>query len=100
MHSACLCASTSFVGEWFLDTTEGTPWFEYIFTKGPNDQLVRAVLASVIRTTEGVTALRRLSYTVGRDRLMNISFEAQLADGTIFRTVDHAQFVVDLSQVA
>lgn len=86
-----------FLGEWFLDTTEGTPWFEYIFTKGPNDQVVRTVLASVIRSTEGVTALLRLNYTVGRDRMMAINFEAQLADGTIFRTVDYAQFVVDLS---
>jgi hypothetical protein len=86
-----------FLGEWFLDTAEGTPWFDHILTKGPNDQVVRTVLNSVIRNTEGVTALLRLNYSVSRDRLMTVNFEAQLADASIFRTVDYGQFFVDLS---
>jgi hypothetical protein len=88
------------LGEWFLDTSEGTPWFDHILTKGPNDQVVRTVLNSVIRNTEGVSALLRLNYAVGRDRLMTINFEAQLADGSTFRTADYGQFFVDLSTPA
>jgi hypothetical protein len=89
-----------FLGEWFLDTSEGTPWFDHILTKGPNDQVVRTVLNSVIRNTEGVTALLRLNYSVGRDRNMTVNFEAQLADGSTFRTSQYGPFFVDLSTPA
>lgn len=86
-----------FKGEWFLDILQGTPWFGTVLSKNPGDKIIRTVLGNVIRTTEGVESLTRFAYTIGRDRVMTLSFSCQLQDGTIFRSTDYAPFVVDLS---
>lgn len=44
----------TFKGEWFLDTTFGIPYFEYILIKGPRRAQVEAILRSEIRQVPGV----------------------------------------------
>jgi hypothetical protein len=85
-----------FRGEWFLDLDAGTPYFEYILVKAPQDRLIRMVFAQVIGGCEGVAQLTRLSYSISRDRRMTLSFDAQLADGSTFRSVEYPPFVVTL----
>jgi hypothetical protein len=53
-----------FLGEWFLDQTVGTPWFQQII--GYNTAANRDVaLRTVILQTNGVTALSNYSSSVG-----------------------------------
>lgn len=83
-----------FKSEWFLDENEGLPYFERILVKAPEDRVIRSVFAQVIEGTEGVERLQSFSYTIDRERKMRIQFSCILADGTLFRSTDYAQFIV------
>lgn len=88
-----------FLGEWFLDTAEGTPWVERILVKAPSDLVIRTVIGNIVRTTEGVVDMTKFSYSISRDRRLALTIEAKLADGSTFRTTDYSAFVLDLSNV-
>ncbi len=45
------------LGEWFLDTGQGVPWFERILVKSPNRAIVQGVLKRTIIQTPGVNEL-------------------------------------------
>lgn len=83
-----------FKSEWFLDENEGLPYFERILVKAPEDRVIRSVFAQVIEGTEGVERLQSFSYTIDRERKMRIQFSCVLADATLFRSTDYAQFIV------
>ena len=53
-------------GEWFLNTTEGVPYLEYILIKNPNIAHVRQVLTEAIEQVEGVQSVD--SMTIDFDR--------------------------------
>ena len=53
-------------GEWFLNTTEGVPYLEYILIKKPNIAHVRQVLTEAIEQVEGVQSVD--SMTIDFDR--------------------------------
>lgn len=85
-----------FLGEWFLDATEGTPWFQRVLVKAPSDRVIRTVLTQIIVNTEGVANIVSLAYDIDKFRRLSVRFVAQLVDGTTFRSTDYAQFQVDL----
>lgn len=86
-----------FLGEWFLDASEGTPWYQRILQKSPEDRVIRAVIRQVIEGCEGVSNMRSLAYDITRDRRLIVSFTAQLVDGSTFTSTTYRQFVIDLS---
>lgn len=57
-----------FLGEYFRDITDGTPWFEQILGKGVNNNTREAVLRNRIARTPGVI---RLTY-------FNADFDVEL----------------------
>lgn len=87
-----------FLGEWFLNLDEGTPWFQRILGKGvqDRDRVIRAVLGQVILTTEGVHAITKFSYEVDRQRKMSFRFTCSLEDGSTFKSTDFGDFVIAL----
>lgn len=48
-----------FLGEWFLDVTEGLPYFQVIFVKGTSPDLIEGAFKDRIIGTPGVTTLNR-----------------------------------------
>lgn len=63
-----------FLGEWFIDTRVGMPWYQTVLVKNPNLQIIQQLFRSVILGVEGIAyveaveviydpALRTLSYT-------------------------------------
>lgn len=50
-----------FVGEYFLDTRQGIPYFEQILIKNPSLIVVRAIFREAILETPGVVALTQFS---------------------------------------
>ena len=55
-----------FLGEYFRDTTDGTPWFEQILGKAVNMSAREAVLRKRIANTSGV--IRLISFSADFDR--------------------------------
>lgn len=47
----------TFLGEWFLDTTFGTPWFEQIYGRGRDLDAVRAALRAEIASVPDVVSV-------------------------------------------
>lgn len=76
-----------FRGEWYLDTSEGTPFHRSILVKNPNIPLVDTLIKARILETEGVTELK--SYTSSYEsslRRFEVSFEAQTDAGLLEAT--------------
>lgn len=47
----------SFLGEWFLDTTAGVPWHEYIFAEPYDAATAEAVIKDAVAAVPGVTEI-------------------------------------------
>jgi hypothetical protein len=73
-----------FLGEWFLDTTFGVPYFEDILVKNPRWGTVNAVLRARIADVPGVGRIRRLTLDFNRPtRSLTVTFEAETAFGLV-----------------
>jgi len=73
-----------FFGEWFLDNTKGVPYYQSIFVKNPNLDLIDATLRNVALQTPGILQLN--SFDFGYDnatRTISPSFQAESSDGPI-----------------
>ena len=79
-----------FLGEWFLDTSVGVPWFQEIFVKAPIFTVVHEHLKSVILETPGVLGLKRFLFDLNEaTREAALEFSAQ----TIGEDIDFSQIV-------
>src|SRR4051812_29811299 len=55
-----------FLGEWFLDTRQGVPYFQSVLIKNPDSILIATIFRQVLKTTPGVK--RVLSFRASLDR--------------------------------
>lgn len=73
-----------FLGEWFLDNTQGVPWWQKIMTKNPKQSDIDAILQNVILGTPGVQLLTNYSSLVDRaTRRLTITFVCQTTNGNV-----------------
>lgn len=74
----------TFLGECFLDTRVGMPYFQQILVKDPNVSAVRALYRKAIMTTPGVTDLKALEVTVDwSTRTASVAFAVETTDGDL-----------------
>lgn len=70
-----------FLGEWFLDTRLGVPYFDSILVKNPDKILITSIFRRVIRTTPGVKRVDSLTASLDRPtRTLTTDFRATLDD--------------------
>lgn len=75
-------------GEWFLDTSDGTPYLEYILVKNPNMSHIRQILTERIQSVEGVISVDDMSLDFDRQaRELNVEYEATTAYGLLTEKV-------------
>lgn len=73
-----------FLGEWFLDTSVGVPWFQEIFVKAPIFTVVHERLKAVILETPGVLSLKKFLFDLDEvSREAALDFSAQTIEGDI-----------------
>jgi hypothetical protein len=73
-----------FLGEWFLDNTQGVPWFQQILVKNPNQANIDAIFQNVILGTPGVIQLLSYSFTPNPEqRTLLVTFKAQTTSGVV-----------------
>ena len=76
----------SFLGEWFLDTSYGVPYFEYILVKGPNMTHVRSILRQQISEVDDVSAVTDLTLSQDRqNRTLSVEYTAETTYGLVTR---------------
>lgn len=72
------------LGEWFLDTSRGVPYFEQVLTKNPSNSVLAQVFREAILSTVGVSSLLQLDLSVDtRERTLMVSFKADTDLGEI-----------------
>ena len=74
------------LGEWFLDTTWGVPYLQYILIKQPNKSLIYQILREQILSVDDVKGLNSLDlgYDV-KSRTLAVSYEANTDYGLVTR---------------
>lgn len=73
-----------FLAEWFLDNTQGLPYFQQILVKNPDQSKVDSIFVNAIMGTPGVTQLSSYSFTVNRaTRVLSISFSCITTSGVV-----------------
>lgn len=79
-----------FLGEWFLDTRQGMPYFQRILKKHPRMPVVNALFRKAIRTTPGVKSVDSLTVKIAHRnaRVGSVDFRATLDDGLILTATD------------
>lgn len=75
---------STFLGEWFLDTTIGVPYFQQIFGKGRSKSAVDVIFQRIIAADPGVIEIREFSSVIdNQGRGYEMVFTVRVADGTI-----------------
>lgn len=74
-------AVLTFLGEWFLDTRRGFPWFERVFVKNPKISELQTLIARAIRAVPGVLEVPDVTIDLDADtRRASIAFSAKVLD--------------------
>lgn len=85
-----------FKSEWFLDKREGIPYFEEVFKKNPDKDILRTIFREVILGTNGIESLEVLDIVIGSDRRAQVNFEGTMTDGGKLNTRDFPPLIVEL----
>jgi hypothetical protein len=73
-------------GEWFLNTTEGVPYLEYILVKNPNLSHVRQILTEAIESVPGVVSLDSMEIDFDRQgRTLAVDYSTTTDFGLLTR---------------
>ncbi len=89
-----------FLGEWFLDTTQGTPWFQSILGIKVPLGVVAQILRAVLLSPPGVASITQFDLTASRaDRTARLRFAVKLIDGKVLTSADFTPFVVGAIEV-
>lgn len=81
-----------FLGEWFLDTTLGFPYYRDVLIKNPDLAVIKAELQQLITDDEGVESLVSLDLALdGATRVLQVTAQAVLVSdevlGITFRSI-------------
>lgn len=72
--------------EWFLDTTKGIPYLQYICIKNPNLQHIRQIFRSAIMSVPGVDSVTELTLNVNaKERTLSVQYTASTSAGLLTR---------------
>jgi hypothetical protein len=87
-----------YLGEWFLDQRQGTPYYRDVFTKNPDLQLIRSLFVRIVRETPGVLDVPEFELVYDpAARSVGFSFAAVATDGDIVVKPKDADFLLELA---
>jgi len=73
-----------FKGEWFLDTRIGVPYFEVVYVKNPDIELIRRVIRRIILSCPPIVDVKKVDvFYLPKLRTCAFEFQAVAADGQI-----------------
>ena len=85
-----------FRGEWFLDTREGMPYFEEVFVKNPDLDVIRSIFRKAILETPGVASVIDANVTMdSAKRTARVTFAALLDTNEIITSESFGPFIVE-----
>lgn len=82
------------LGDWFLDRTQGTPYLQSILGLKTPTAVIEQIFKTLIITCPGVSQLLNFSFSRLPSRVGALSFTCLLADGTTLKSSDFGAFVL------
>lgn len=77
-------ALRTFLGEWFLDNTQGIPYFEQVLLKQVEKNKIENLFRHKIAAVKGVKRVLKLDTQIDRQaRVLWVQFEAETAEGIV-----------------
>lgn len=74
----------TFLGEWFLDTDVGVPYFQQVFGKVRSKAAIDTVFQNIIAADPGVVEIREFTSSMSAgDRGYSMTFKVRVADGSV-----------------
>lgn len=74
----------TFLGEWFLNTSLGIPWFQEILVKGTSIQQIESIILNAILSTNGVLNVSSFNIELdNKERQLSIDSTIQSEEGDI-----------------
>ncbi|MEW5803904.1 MAG: hypothetical protein AB1847_17555 [bacterium] len=74
----------TFYGEWFLHMAIGVPYFQQVFVKNPNLQVIDSIFKREIINTPGIVQLLEFNLNINSStRVLNLVFKARTDEGII-----------------
>lgn len=88
-----------FVGEWFLDTRLGVPWFSVVFVKNPDLELIKRLFRRVILSVPGIADVEEISVVWDREaRALSYEYRAIDDEGTPIEGGSLQPFIVRIDE--
>jgi hypothetical protein len=82
---------STILGEWFLATDAGVPWFDRVLVKSPNLRAIESVFRQKIETTPGILTVTALSVNFDRRiRKLSVNWTASTDLGELSGEVSPA----------
>lgn len=76
----------TWLGEWFLDTTHGVPYLDYILVKNPNLELIASIFREQIMKVDDVDYVNSLEIDYdAQTRTMTVDYEASTSYALVSR---------------
>lgn len=73
-----------FKGEWFLDLDAGIPYFQEIFVKNPNPNVLQSLFRQALLETPGILAIESLSLAFdGATRRLTVNYRVSTDVGEL-----------------
>lgn len=73
-----------FLGEWFLDTSQGVPYYQSILTKGIDLNLVQVTLIEQVRSRDGVVDVISLGFGYDpKTRVLTVATQIRSTSGEL-----------------
>lgn len=84
-----------FLGEWFLDTRQGVPYFQVVYVKNPDLELIRRLVRRIILSCPPISNVRTLNvFFISKERRAAFNFEATAEDGRTVTGGTDTPFIV------
>lgn len=79
-------ALLEFLGEWFLDTSQGLPYYQSIFVKNPNLNLIEGIIQNRILDVDGIDEMVDFVFAYDKvKRGLTMSFDAKCTNGAVIK---------------
>ena len=91
-----------FLGEWFLDTRLGMPYYRDVYGQGVSLDVIRSLIRACILSVPEVAAITKLTLTHDVEaRAVAIEFNAQLVEGGVLAVAQpDLPFILSLQRAA
>lgn len=83
-----------FKGEWFLDVTQGFPYWDFFTGKNPDPRVLKQLLTKVVLSVPPVVSIKKLDLTILPNRQATVDFAAVTDEGKVIVGGPGNSFVV------